>query len=73
VRPQLAGEVDAATGFGHNVVRGELGDALVDLAEECLVCGEPFLPSSHRTIVGHSQLGLEDLSANETRANCSAL
>ncbi len=40
----LAGEIDGA-GVGFDlVVGGDLGHALVDLAEECLVRSEPLLP-----------------------------
>jgi hypothetical protein len=37
----LAGEVNRGLGFGQNVVRGDLGHALVDLSEERLVPGQP--------------------------------
>jgi hypothetical protein len=52
----FVGIYPAAVALGL-VVRGDLRDALVDLAEERLVRGKPFLSSSHRTILGHSRLG----------------
>jgi hypothetical protein len=38
-------------GLGLDELRGDFGHALVDLPEERLVPGKPFLSSAHRDIV----------------------